>query len=142
MPPANFVKYLLHGFLVAFSSFLLFTDRNVWTLNGRIYYLVEGSTKPQIYRNGVKVACLSYGKNCGMNSFSEFVFPLLLFFRGNYHRKQFFISKFMILFPCNGIAPLLFCFDLNSTKILSTYFFLLMQLYRILKTFYFTFDFK
>ena len=127
---------------MSFPSFLLFTDRNVWTLDGRIYYLFEGSTKPQIFRNRVKVACLSYGKNCGMNSFSEFVFSLLLFFRGNYHRKQFFTSKFMILFSCNGFAPLVFCFDLNSTKILSTYFFLLRQLHCIFKTFYFTFNLK
>ena len=28
-----------------------FGFRNVWTLAGRIYYLVEGSTKPQIFRN-------------------------------------------------------------------------------------------
>ena len=127
---------------MSFPSFLLFTDRNVWTLDGRIYYLFEGSTKPQIFRNRVKVACLSYGKNCGMNSFSEFAFSLLLFFQGNYHRKQFFTSKFMILFSCNGFAPLVFCFDLNSTKILSTYFFLLRQLHCIFKTFYFTFNLK
>ena len=128
-------------FLVAFSPFLSFTDRNVWMLDGRIYYLVEGSTKPQIFENQMKVACLGYGRICGMNSFSEFVFSLLLFFRGNYHRKQFFTSKFMILFSCNGIAPLIFCFDLNSTKILPTYFFLLRQLHCIFKTFYFKFNF-
>ena len=28
-----------------------FGFRNVWTLDGRIYYLAEGSTKPQIFRN-------------------------------------------------------------------------------------------
>ena len=28
-----------------------FGFRNVWTLDGRIYYLAEGSTKPQICRN-------------------------------------------------------------------------------------------
>ena len=111
-------------------------------LDGRIYYLIEGSTKPQTFKNRVKVACLNYGKNCGMNSFSKFLFSLLLFFRGNYHRKQFFASKFMILFSCNGIAFLIFCFDLNSTEILSTYFFLLRQLHCIFKTFYLRFILK
>ena len=77
LSPGSFEFILV--FLVAFSSFLSFTDRNAWTLDGRIYYLVEGSTKPQIFRNPVKVACLSYGKNCGMNSFSGFAFSLLLF---------------------------------------------------------------
>ena len=37
--------------------------RNAWKLDGRVYYLVEGSTKLQIFRNRVKVASLSYGKN-------------------------------------------------------------------------------
>ena len=129
-------------FLFAFSPFLSFTDRNVWTLDGRIYYLFEGSTKPQIFKNKMKVACLGYGRICGMNSFSEFVFSLLLFSRENYHRKQFFTSKFMILFSCNGFATLIFCFDLKPTKVLSTYFFLLRKLHCIFKTFYFTFNFK
>ena len=127
---------------MSFPSFLLFTDRNVWTLDGRIYYLFEGSTKPQIFRNRVKVACLSYGKKV----WNEFIFWVCIFivtfFQGNHHRKQFFTSKFMILFSCNGFAPLVFCFDLNSTKILSTYFFLLRQLHCIFKTFYFTFNLK
>ena len=28
-----------------------FGFKNVWTLDGRIYYLAEGSTKPQNFRN-------------------------------------------------------------------------------------------
>ena len=124
LPPVSFELFTA-GFSSRLFIFLSFTDRNVWTLDARIYCLVEGSTKPQIFLNRVKEACLSYGKNFGINSFSEFVFSLLLVIQGNYHRKQFFTSKFMILFSCNGIAPLIFCFDLYSTKILSTYFFLL-----------------
>ena len=98
------MKYSLQIFLVAFSFFLLFTDRNVWTLDGRIYYLLEGSTKPQIFRNWVKVTCLSYGKNCGMNSFLSLYFHCyffsggtiiinnfsqvnLLFYNEQYHQK-------------------------------------------------------
>ena len=38
---------------------------NVWKLDGRIYYLVDGCTKPQIFKNLAKVGCLSYGKICG-----------------------------------------------------------------------------
>ena len=66
-------------------------------------------------------------KICGLSSFFALVFSLLIFFLGggggNYLRKTFFASKFIILFSYNGIAPLIFCFDLISTKILSTYFF-------------------
>ena len=38
---------------------------NVWKLDGRIYYLVSGCTKPQIFKNLAKVGCLSYEKICG-----------------------------------------------------------------------------
>ena len=65
-------------------------------------------------------------KICGLSSFFALVFSLLIFFffwGENYLRKTFFASKFIILFSYNGIAPLIFCFDLISTKILSTYFF-------------------
>ena len=44
---------------------------------------------------------------------------------------------------CIGTAPLIFCFNLNSTKISLTYcFFLLSQFHRTFNTFYFTFNFK
>ena len=36
-----------------------------WKLDRRIYYLVDGCTKPQIFKNLAKVGCLSYGKICG-----------------------------------------------------------------------------
>ena len=52
-----------------------FGFKNVWTLDGRIYYLTEGSTKPQIFRNWTKVACLSYGKNL----WREFLFRAYIF---------------------------------------------------------------
>ena len=48
----------------------------------------------------------------------------IFFSQGNYHRKQFFTGKFVILFSNENFAPLIFCFDLNSTKILSTYHFI------------------
>ena len=38
---------------------------NVWKLDGRIYYLVDGCTKPQIFKNLAKVGCLSIEKICG-----------------------------------------------------------------------------
>ena len=34
-----------------------FGFRNVSTLDGRIYYLAGDSTKPQIFRNIIEVAC-------------------------------------------------------------------------------------
>ena len=72
--------------------------RNVWTLNGRINYLAEGCAKPQIFKNLAKVVCSSYGKNL----WHEFLFCvcvfIVTFLRGNYHRKQFFTSKFIIIF--------------------------------------------
>ena len=34
-----------------------FGFRNVWTLDAWIFYLAEGSTKPQIFRNWTEVAC-------------------------------------------------------------------------------------
>ena len=103
-----------------------FGFRNVWASDRRIYYLVEGSTKAQISRNWTKVACSSYGKNLWLEFFfCACIFIVDFFFLGgeNYLRKTFFASKFIILFSYNGLAPLIFCFDLISTKILSTYFF-------------------
>ena len=41
----------------------------------------------------------------------------LLYFGGDYHRRQFLTSTLIILFLYNGIAPLKFSFDLKFTKI-------------------------
>ena len=35
---------------------------NVWTLDGQIHYLAEGSTKPQIFRTWTEVACFELWK--------------------------------------------------------------------------------
>ena len=84
----------------------------------------------------------NYGKICAVNSFFVLLFSLFIFLGGNYLCKQFFTSKFIILFSYNGIAPLIFCFDLISTKNSSTYyFFLLSHFYRTFNTFY-TFNFE
>ena len=105
-----------------------FGFRNVWTLDGRIYYLAEGSTKPQIFRNWTEVACFELWKKiCGVNSFFVLLLSLFIFLGENYLRKQFFTSKFIILLLYNGIAPLIFCFDLISTKNWSTYYFFLLS---------------
>ena len=66
-------------------------------------------------------------KICGVNLFFVLLFLLLIFLWGNYTRKQFFTSKFIILFSYNGIAPLIFCLALTSTKNLSTYYFFLLS---------------
>ena len=76
-------------------------------------------------------------KFCGVNSFLVLLFSLFIFWGGNYLRKQFFTSKFIILLLYNGIAPLIFCFDLISTKNSSTYhFFLLSQFHHTFNNFY------
>ena len=58
----------------------------------------------------------SYGKIWDLNSCFVLLFLLLIFLGGNYLRRQFFTCKFIILFSYNGVAPLIFCFDLISTK--------------------------
>ena len=110
--------------------------RIVWTLDGRIYYLAEGSTKPQIFRNWTEVACFELWKK------SVVWIPFLCFY---FHCSFFleeiiFVSNFsqviFLLLLCNGIAPLIFCFDLVSTKNSSTcYFFLLSQFDHTFKLF-------
>ena len=50
--------------------------------------------------------------------------------------------KFIMLVSHNGIVPLIFCFDLNLKKKLSSYFLLLRQFHCIFNTFYFTFNIK
>ena len=64
--------------------------------------------------------------------------------------NEFFLVGFLKVFLGLGwevrqvvpIATVIFCFDLNSIKILSTYnFFLVCQFYHIFNTFYFTFNF-
>ena len=74
---------------------------------------------------------------CGVDSCFVLLFSLVIFLGGNYLRKQFFTSKFIILLLYNGIAPLIFCFDLISTKNSSTYYFFLMsQFHHTFITFY------
>ena len=79
----------------------------------------------------------SYGKNLWREFlFCAFIF-IVHFSWGNYLRKQFFTYKFIILLLYNGIAPLIFCLDLISTKNSSTYyFFLLSQFHYTFNTFY------
>ena len=79
-------------------------------------------------------------KICGMNSFSEFVFSLLLFSGETIIVNDFSQVSLWFCFYV-AVAPLIFCFDLNSTKILSTSFFL-RQFHCIFNTFYFTYNFK
>ena len=50
---------------------------------------------------------------------------------GNYLRKQFFTSKFIILFLFNSIASLMFCFDLISTKNSSIFFFFFLSQFHL-----------
>ena len=81
-------------------------------------------------------------KLCGVNSFCVLLFSLFIFLGGNYLRKQFFTSKYIILFSCNGNVPLIFSFDLISTKNSLTYYlFLFSQFHRAFNTFY-TFNFE
>ena len=78
----------------------------------------------------------SYKKACGVNPFYVLSFSLLIFLGGNYLRKQFFRSKFILLLY-NSVAPLTFCFDLISAKSSSTYYsFLLSQFHHTFNTFY------
>ena len=120
-----------------------FVFRNISKLDGRIYYLAEGSTESRTFRNWVKVACLGHGKNL-WHGFTFWVCIFIVTFsRGNCCRKQLFTSTFIIIFSCNGTAHLIFCFDLSSAKMFSTYFFFfLRRLHCIFNNFYFTFNFK
>ena len=55
------------------------------------------------------------------------LWKIFFFFQGNYHREQYFTGKFVISFSYKKFASLIFCFDLNSTKILSTYHFIFLS---------------
>ena len=89
----------------------------------------------------LKIEQKSYVSSYGKNLWREFLFCAFIFIVhfswGNYLRKQFFTYKFIILLLYNGIAPLIFCLDLISTKNSSTYyFFLLSQFHYTFNTFY------
>ena len=89
----------------------------------------------------LKIEQKSYVSSYGKNLWREFLFRAFIFIVhfswGNYLRKQFFTYKFIILLLYNGIAPLIFCLDLISTKNSSTYyFFLLSQFHYTFNTFY------
>ena len=76
-----------------------FGFRNVWTLDGRIYYLAEGSTKPQIFRNWTEVACFELWKK------SVAWIPFLCF----YFRCSFFLGELIFVNNFSQVS-LLFCF--------------------------------
>ena len=120
-----------------------FGFRNVWTEDERICIWL---TVPQSLKSleiEQKWLVSSYWKICGVNSFFVLLSSLLIFFfffggegGGDYLRKQFFTSKFIILFSYNDIASLIFYFDLVSTKNSSTYyFFSLDRFHRTFNTF-------
>ena len=119
-----------------------FGFRNVWTEDERICIWL---TVPQSLKSleiEQKWLVSSYWKICGVNSFFVLLSSLLIFFffflggGGDYLRKQFFTSKFIMLFSYNDIASLIFYFDLVSTKNSSTYyFFSLDRFHRTFNTF-------
>ena len=76
-----------------------FGFRNVSTLDERIYYLAGDSTKPQIFRNFVEVACFELWKK------SVAGIPFLCFyFHGSiFLREIIFVNNF-------SRGSLLFCF--------------------------------
>ena len=74
--------------------------RNVWTLDEKFYCLAEGCAKPQIFRNWLKVACLSYGKSL----WHEFLFCVCIFI-GTFSSGTIIVNKF-------SQVSLLICFHI------------------------------
>ena len=76
-----------------------FVFKNVRTLDGRIYYLAEGSTKPQVFRNWTEVACLEL--------WEKYVawIPFLCF----YSHCSFFLGEIIFVNNFSQVS-LLFCF--------------------------------
>ena len=95
-----------------------FGFRNVWTLDGRIYYLAEGSTKPQICRNWTEVACFELWKK------SVAWIPFLCF----YFLCSFFLGETIYVNNSSQVS-LLFCF--YTTVLRLSYFVLIWFLQKI-----------
>ena len=93
--------------------------------------------KTQIFRNWTEVVCFElWKKSVAWIPFLCFYFHCS-FFLGQIIFVSNFSHKFIILLLYNGIAPLIFCLDLISTKNSSTYyFFLLSQFHYTFNTFY------
>ena len=102
-----------------------FGFRNVWNLMDEFPLWLKVPQNLQSLEIKQKWLVSSYGKIWDLNSCFVLLFLLLIFLGGNYLRRQFFTCKFIILFSYNGVAPLIFCFDLISTK--KNHFFLVSQ---------------